>query len=124
MHKEHAHEAAPAIKCFNLCITLAPNVKNNAVFEIVLRTLQATSIFMLLFPNSVGKEEPAIWELPEISHRCRNFVTSICRSTVLMCLDKGKTNLTWFCNRESLYYHFELPTSMNIFQNTIFISEQ
>lgn len=60
MHKEPAHEAAPAIKCFNLCITLAPNVKSNAVFQIVVRTLQATSIFMLLFPNSVGKEEPAI----------------------------------------------------------------
>lgn len=60
MHKESAHEAAPTIKCLNLRITLAPKVKNNAVFEIVAHTLQATSIFMLLFPNSVGKEEAAI----------------------------------------------------------------
>lgn len=34
--------------------------ENRAVFKIAISTLQATSIFMLLFPKSVGKEESVI----------------------------------------------------------------
>lgn len=52
-------EAAPTIKCFNLHDKLVLT-KNRAVFKIAISTLQATSIFMLLFPKSVGKEESVI----------------------------------------------------------------
>lgn len=48
------------LQCFNVYIKLVLLMKNRAVFEIAESTLQATSIFMLLFPKSVGKEEPVI----------------------------------------------------------------
>lgn len=98
-------ETASTIACFNLHYKLVLLMKNRAVFKIAIITLQATSIFMLLFPKSVGKEESVIWEAPELSHWCRNFVTSICRSTVLMCLDSEKI-LTLFCNREYYYSYY------------------
>lgn len=49
-------------------------------------TLQATSIFMWLFPNRVGRGKVVIWEVPALSHRCKNLVTSICSWSVFMCL--------------------------------------
>lgn len=117
-------ETASTIKCFNQHYMLVLLMKNRAVFKIAISTLQATSIFMLLFPKSVGKEESVIWEAPELSHWCRNFVTSICRSTVLMCLDSEKI-LTLFCNRGSVNYYlheliFSIPSKEDILINNYF----
>lgn len=59
-------------------------------------TLHATSIFILWFPKRLARG-PLILELPEISHRCKNLVTSICSSIVLMYLviNTQKRFCTW-----------------------------